>query len=458
MKQSIFTAVLLFFATLISAQKAEFKIKYSEQLAVFVFVQNLSENYPDNVFKTQFTQSKYNTKKYQDLITQAGQLEIDYSYEFTGFPYGSKIPMQTKDILKKNLIETENLQDFKLRSIGILPIYTLNKFVEIITAFTPVYNELIYNPNKEKFEKQVSDLKKYAQEKNIETYFETGLIFYHSSWDPSIPFEIAFYPLPDSDSFTAQAFYNNFVSAVQVNLKDYKGLFSVMMHEIFHIIYDEQSLEVKTEIDKNFKENKSKVSNYAFQLLNEALATATGNGYVYEQLDGKPDPDDWYYRKYINLMAKKIYPLVKQYIAEKKPIDKNFIDSYITLYEKNFPDWINELDHIMSYRYVISENDKDFAVFNRMFRYRSSSEYETLITGNSLEKMQKSPLTKVIIISNSADKLKLVKNQFKELKNWKFNADKEFVHQIFLNDKSQLFIINQKKSSLESLLNSTQKK
>ena len=37
---------------------------------------------------------------------------------------------------------------------------------------------------------------------------------------------------------------------------DYKDLFSVMLHEIFHIVYNEQSLEVKTEIDKNFKENK----------------------------------------------------------------------------------------------------------------------------------------------------------------------------------------------------------
>jgi hypothetical protein len=42
--------------------KGSFKIKYSEQLAVFVFLQNLSENSPENVFKTEFQKSKYYTE------------------------------------------------------------------------------------------------------------------------------------------------------------------------------------------------------------------------------------------------------------------------------------------------------------------------------------------------------------------------------------------------------------
>ena len=186
--------------------------------------------------------------------------------------------------------------------------------------------------------------------------------------------------------------------------------------------------------------------------MNEALATALGNGYVFEQLDGKIDTQDWYNKKYINLIAKQIYPLVTEYIIQKKSIDKNFIDNYIRIYEVNFPNWINEMDNIMSYRYVISEDQKDFTSINQMFRYRSRTEYEDQITESSIEKMQKTPLTKVIIISkNNAEKLKLVKSKFTELKNWHFNGDKEFAEKIFLEDKSQLIIVNQKKSTLEAL-------
>jgi len=450
-----FLIPLLFLTLFAFGQKTEFKIRYSEQLAVFVFMQHLSENYPKNVFKTEFEKSRYNSDQYKNILSEFDKLAIDYSYQFEEFPYGSKTPMQTRDILKKNLIETTDLKEFKLRSIGIVPNKTLNDLTAMISEFTPIYNELIYNPNKEKFEKQVAEITKYANEHHMEEYFETGLLFYDSSWDNSIPFQIAFYPLPNSDYFTAQAFYNNFTSAIQTNLRDYKDLFSVMLHEIFHIIYNEQSLEVKIGIDKHFKDNKSNCSNYAYQLLNEVLATTLGNGYVYEKLDGKLDPNDWYYHPYIDLMARKIYPLVKEYIDQKKPMDKNFIDGYINLYETNFPNWINELDNIMTYRYVLSENEKDFSTINKLFRYRSSAEYEAQITESSIEKMQKTPLTKIIIVSkDNTEKLKLIKRKFKELKNWKFNAGEEFSYKILLEDKSQLIIINPGKSSIETLLKS----
>jgi hypothetical protein len=446
--------IFLLLSSLSFGQNPSFKIKYSEQLAVFMFLENLSDYYPDNVFKTEFQKSKYNIEKYKNLISKFEQLSISYSFRFEDFPYGSKKTMQTQDILKKSLIETDNLNDFKIRSAGMIPNKTLSDLGECISEFTPIYNELIYNPNKEKFEKQLDEIQKYSNDHKIENYFKTGLVFYNSSWDNSIPFVAAFYPLPNSKGFTASAFCNNFVSAIQTDLKSHKDLFSVMMHETYHIIYDEQSLEVKKEIDTYFKTNKSTCSNYAYQLLNEVLATVLGNGYVYAELEGKADSGDWYSNKYINLMAKQIYPLAKEYIDQKKPIDKNFIDSYIQLYETNFPDWINELNNIMTYRYVITENEKDFKVINKMFRYRSRTEYEDQITESSIEKMKHTPLTKMVIISkDSKEKIKLLKNKFKELENWKANPDKEFVEKILLDDKSQLIIVNQKKSDLETLIN-----
>ncbi|CAM3136186.1 hypothetical protein [Flavobacterium frigoris] len=453
MKTRILTFLFCGITTLIFAQKTNFSIKYSEQLAVFVFIQNLSENYPENVFKTEFQKSKYNVEEFKEAISEFDKLSMEYSYKFEEFPDGSKKPMQSIDFLKKNLIETENLNDFKIRSIGIVTNKTLNDLTKIIALFTPVYNELIYNPNKEKFEKQIVEITKYSTENNIENYFETGIIFYNSSWDTSIPFNIAFYPLPNSKGFTAQSFYNNFISGIQTDLQGYKDLFSVMLHETFHIIYYEQSLEVKTEIDKNFKENKSKYSNYAYLLLNEVIATSLGNGYVFENIDGKIDTRDWYSQKYINLMAKEIYPLINEYISQKKPIDKDFIDRYITIYEVNFPNWINELDNLMPYRYVISENENDFNVIKKQYRYRSRTEYETEITKSTIEKMQKTSLTKLIIVSkNNKEKLNLIKKEFKELNNWKFNSDNEFNYKILLEDKSQLIIINQKKSTTQTLI------
>jgi hypothetical protein len=58
----------------------------------------------------------------------------------------------------------------------------------------------------------------------------------------------------------------------------------------------------------------------------------------------------------------------------------------------------------------------------------------------------------IIISKNNSQKLKLIKSKFKELKKWQFKADKEFAEKILLDDKSQLIVINQKESTIESLI------
>jgi hypothetical protein len=453
MKFRLLIFIFSLLTNLVFAQSPSFNVKYSEPLAVFVFAKNLTTNYGDNPFKTEFKKSKYYTQRYIDLIAQLDTLRTDYTYQFTEFPYGSKVPGMTEGLLKKNLIASNSIADFKIRSVGLITNTSLNQFAKILSEFTPIYNELIFNPNKTKFEIQLADISKFIATKNITNYFETGLLFYNSVWDNSIPFEIAFYPLPNSKGFTAEAFYNNAVSAIQTDLKNYNVLLSVILHEIFHIQYDEQPLIIKNELEANFKQNPSKFSVYAYLLLNEVLATALGNGYVFENLNGIADTTEWYNWRYINQMAKQIYPTVLEYIKLKKPIDKNFINTYIKLYEQKNPNWINELDHTMTYRYILSNNPSDFDTFRQLYSYCSVSEADDQINEASIEKLKSTPLTKIIIISkNNNSQLSLIKKSFIELKNWKYQSDKEFDYKIFLNDKTQLYIINQLKTPTKILI------
>ncbi len=453
MKKGVLLIVICFFANITFGQKTVFNIKYSEQLAVFMFLENISDNYSENDFKIAFNKSNYNTDKFKKLISEFGKLSLDYSYTFSEFPYGTKMPGMTNELLKTNLIATNSLNEFKLHSVGIITNKALINLTNILAEFTPIYNEVIYNPNKVNFEKQVLEINNYCNSQNVSEFFETGLRFYNSNWDSNIPFEIAFYPLLNSKGFSAQAFNNNFICGIKPNLKDYKGLLSILFHETFHILYNEQSLQIKSEINSYFKENKSNCKTYAFLLLNEVLATDLGNGYVFEELDGNINKSDWYANKYINLMAKQIYPSVREYILQKKGIDKDFIENYIKTYEQNFPEWINELDNIMTYRYIISENTADFDVIGNAFPYCSASENDAEITEASIDKMKLTPLTKIIIVSkNNNSELKLVKKKFSELKNWKCDSEKEFEYKILLQDKTQLFVINQKKSTIETLI------
>ena len=316
-----------------------------------------------------------------------------------------------------------------------------------------MYRELIYQPNKALFTKQLGALSDFLRTRNLVQYFDKALIFYKSYWEESIPFELVFYPQPNAKSFSAEAFYNNAVSGIPKDLSNYNALFSVMMHEVYHIFYDEQPLKVKNNVALWFQSNPSNCSVYAYHLLNEVLATALGTGYVYESLKGKMDEDDWYDHKYINLMAKKIYPLLRDYISQGKALDQDFVTSYLKVYEENFSGWLIELDNLMCYRAVISDDKHDNQMLAKNYAYSSLSQFEDEITENALERLKNTALTKMILLSkNNEAQLKLIKNKFPELKTWKYKAKQDFLYAVFLEDKTQLIIVNSVKQSADQIL------
>src|SRR5262249_51519638 len=171
-------------------------------------------------------------------------------------------------------------------------------------------------------------------------------------WDNSVPFNFVFYPLPNSQGYRATAFANDVESPIPTNLKDYNLLLALMFHEIFHILYDDEVLTLQKDIRQWRDSNSSRSSRYAFTLLNESLATALGNGgYVYGKLNGKVNEGNWYGIKYISDMAKKIYPIVKEYVENQQPIDQAFIDNFIKIFDDNFSEWLLAPEFIMAGRY-----------------------------------------------------------------------------------------------------------
>jgi hypothetical protein len=453
MRKYIFLGVVFIVGLKSFSQDPWFNIKYSEPLAVFVYVQHLSSTHSDNTFRESFSGSIYNRDKYKRLLSQFDTLILDYSYEYEGFPYGSKLPGTTLSLIKKQLMNSENLKIFKTQAVGILPNSTLLSLTSILYEFQFIYRELVYQPNKVKFEKQLLEISKLTKTKNLNACFDKGLTFYRAHWDDSFSFDIAFYPLPNSEAFSADAFCNNALCALPIQNKDNSVLLGVMMHEIFHLLYNEQPPFIKNNLVKWFTNNPSKCNTYAYLLFNEVLATAVGNGYVYEALSGKQDEGDWYNRKYINLMAKKIYPMVVDYIQQKKGIDEGFVNIYIKFYEENFSDWLEEMDNLLFYRYILSDNTNDFTVFTKHFPYASLSQYEDEVSDLSIERLKNTPITKVIVVSKeNSKKLLLIKSSFPELADWKYKAKQDFFYSTLLTDHTQLIIINTVKQTTEQLI------
>ena len=426
------------------SQSVQFETKFSEPFAVFQFINSLSGNSPGNVYKKLFQQSGFSTKASQDLIKVFDSLNIDYSFDFTDYPPGQKVGIDVPNLLRRNLILSNNMQDFKIRSMGLLPNEKLMKLIAVINQFTSVYETVIYEPYKARFEKQLEGLSNVMKTSNINSYFAQALLFYNSSWDVTIPFVFAFYPLPNSRGFTATAVSNVAISAIADSLENYKALLSVMLHEMCHVAYDERSLHVWNQMQEWFDSNSSKISGYANSLFNEAMATAVGNGYLGAQLNGKEDTThSWYGVKYINLMARAAYPLVKEYIQAGKHLDREFVDRYIHLFEERFPNWLYDPQYVMRGRLLITDRAEDADVLRSIFEPAPGNENEKEISEPILKKIILNHGTKVIIVNtNNKEELKLIKNYVPELQSWQYTAKKDFTYTRFLNNKSWLIILN----------------
>lgn len=441
-------------SSVFAQQPVEFKLSCSEPYAVYDFITKISDNYPDNELKSIFSNSKYNAEAFKKQIADFEQLPIDYTYAFTQYPSPLKTGLMSRDMLERNLAISQTIADFRNKSLGLIPNEYLSVFSETLENFLPIYRELVFEPNKTAFEVQKNNLQNYIKNNQFSDFFQTGLTFYNTNWDKNIPFELNLLPSLDKGNLGARAFINVAVCEAPLDLKDHVSFFSVAMHEIYHIVYDNQSLQMKENIQKWFNETKSPNSQYALLLMNEVLATALGNGYVIEQINKKADEGEWYANKYVSEMAKAIYPVLKKYIEDKKPMDEAFVKAYVNTYDTQFPQWNNELSHLFAYRYIVADTPSDWSYFRRNFRKYSNNRMGAPVSATEVEKTMAMPITKVVVISqNHEQKLNLLKDYFDILKNKKLNPKTEFIEIFNLPDNTKLFIINRHKSTVEEMMN-----
>ena len=71
------------------------------------------------------------------------------------------------------------------------------------------------------------------------------------------------------------------------------------------------------------------------------------------------------------------------------------------------------------------------------------SQTEDTFSENSIDKISKTPITKIVIISkDNKNKLDLLKRKFIELKNWNPDYKTDFTYSVFIADKTYLTIMN----------------
>ena len=341
-KYSFLAVICLLFQTAFTRDSIDFQFRVSKPYCIFNFLETASYNHTTSRTFQQFIDDKTaGDKEFAQLINDFSSIMLDYQFRREEFPANRRQTRTTYDFIDIALVNASSITEFRDRIIGILPNSELQKLIAVMQTAEGYYDRLIWKEYEQKINEQRKALEQYAGQ--CSESFTKINHFYHSYWMKDMPFIVAIYPIPgNSGSSTATPHANSLCIGVMTDETDHVGRIGVVLHEMCHVLYDEQSSEFQHKLEGYFTENPSLYSKFAYNFLDEGLATALGNGWAYKSITGELDPNPWYDNEYINGFGKALYPMVEEYLAADKEIDRDFVNRAIELFGTTFPNSITD--------------------------------------------------------------------------------------------------------------------
>ena len=389
-----FLYILIFCCSFCNAQQI-INIKFSKPFAILKFLETAKGSHAiSKTYKHQIDTSYLSkNKEFKKLVRDYATINLDYVYTKNQFPVKRKHITSTWDLICIASISSSTNEEFFSKIVGVVPNDDYLLLKQLVIQAEPFYNTFIYNSNESIITNKVKELDALSPKLNV--LFETFKSFYGSSWDKSIPFNLTIYPvLGNRGQTTATPHANSLEMGILTQEDDNFTLLSVGMHEMCHVLYDEQPLKMQEMVDDAFSDSTSIYSQFTYHYIDEALATAIGNGYVYKKLTAELDTNEWYNDTYIDKYAKAIYPLVENYLDSNKQLDRTFIYRAINIFKQTFPNAIYEYEpnFINTNLYFETENELEVnnlqAYLHNYFRiYSSNTLYPCLTHLNTLLKL-----------------------------------------------------------------------
>lgn len=378
---ALFIIVLLLPLGASAAPLLNFKI--SKPLCLLVFLETAAGDPHGSVTLRDYISANIaeeDTAAFRQTVRKFAMLNMDSKYTLSQYPPQRQKPRSSANLIKIAAIQSDNLQDFFDRITGVLPNEQLLQLKEVFIEADVFYDKIIFRKTKTALERRLAELKLYNDKtKYAFLRFKT---FYGSTWPDNMPFTVAIYPIPAATGNVIATPHNNSLTlAVLTEQHDHENRMGVIMHEICHVLYEQQPLALQWKLDSAFAEDTSLVAQYAYTYLDEALATACGNGWMVEHLAGKPNKDNWYNDEYINAYAHALYPMVKGYVENFRTIDKRFIASAISIFEQKFPGAALEYNNIFNRMNIYTDaasNEQYRSIMNILEGYyRISGSYSS---------------------------------------------------------------------------------
>lgn len=450
LKSISFTFLFLAFSISLFSQKTKLlHFETNKVLCLYSFLETAT-NAPgsSSSYKEYIEKELGGNLAFKVLRTRFSNIRRSDELKKESYPFNRHSSKTVVDLIWITCSNSLDINDLNNRLIGILSNRDHAELIAVLKEAEPFYDKLVWNKVQKQITRIENQLEPYG--KKIEKLFLQISKFYGTEWNTSIPFKVMLYPIPlERGTTTATPKGNALICSFLTEQEDdYIGRLGVIIHEMCHILFDEQPLHLQNKIDRWFTESQSSFSKLAYSYIDEGLATAIGNGWAYREIHGEIDTMEWYNNEYINGFGHALFDGVSEYLAQGKTIDEAFINNAITLFGKTFPKSNSNIATLLNEVriYANAEEKKDidkiFGNLRNHFQIRSAWLSTPISDPKSVETFYEKQITKLFIIDhNNENTIQFLKEKYKLTKEFPHSKSFIFNHKDEVN-QSTIFIIN----------------
>ncbi len=269
-------------------------------------------------------------------------------------------------------VTSADMAQFIDATAGVLMFEEQRAVIEVMHDMAPLYDRLIETPFGAQARAHGEALSAYLHEHAVGSLLQQVAGLYAVPWPDDMPLWVGLSPTPSgSQEFSAWVQGNVVRSFLPVDYDRLDIYAGVMAHEYAHVLFSNLSTDAVQRLRVAFAQSDAPGRRFAEVWLNEALATAAGNGWLHWKLTGEANPGEWYSDPVIDRYAKAIAPAVHAALESGATLDEALVADIVAQFERVFPDAWNDPAVVLPHAMLIVDADATSKVeLDRRYRNR----------------------------------------------------------------------------------------
>lgn len=241
------------------------------------------------------------------------------------------------------------------------------KFEKIIRHFYPrfkIWWQKVAQPKGQKFANDAEALLKRSDISNRIKQFSQ---FYEVNFPNGYIVHFNLFYRPDSEESTSGEQVENYSVAEFLPIEKPVDRIDVIIHELCHFFFNSHDKEKFKNFKNYFDENENVSAQAAYNLINEGMATALGNGIINKTTMNKKrwekystKPLSFYNNYHIDTTAKSVLPWLEQWLQDGKTLyTKGFYEKYMLTLEDSLGNELSSPKLLLNKLVLVADNKFD---------------------------------------------------------------------------------------------------